>query len=92
MATIQDKPKRWSRGIFRSKAAAKISIFEDPVELPDGGVRSPLDETLSSGSYSPDSDQKSGPTRFQRSGSKILSALGIRNSSKSLLESCNTEH
>ncbi|MCJ1356076.1 MAG: hypothetical protein MMC33_006070 [Icmadophila ericetorum] len=80
MATIQDKPKRWSRGIFRSKAAAKISIFEDPVELPDGGVRSPLDETLSSGSYSPDSDQKSGPTRFQRSGSKILSALGIRNS------------
>lgn len=86
MASTQARPKRWSRGIFRSKAATKISVLEDPVESSSHDACRHLIEPSNNGSNSPDSDRKVGPNRLQRGSSKILSALGIRNSSESSLQ------
>ena len=86
MASVQARPKRWSRGIFKSKAATKISVLEDPVQSSSHDACRPLIEPSNNGSNSPDSDRKPGPNRLQRGSSKILSALRIRKSSEKSLQ------
>lgn len=96
MLRSQKRKSRWgSKGLFGSKAAKKLGVFErskdgqeDEISRRDGVVSTSLDGC----SIEDNPPKNAAAARFRRNGSKVLSLLGLRQNSGKVLVHATPVH